>query len=464
MNDSIIILLGASGNLARTKLYPALYRLVKNGKLRNYAIVGAAWDNVTSDHILEQARHHMTEFDPHIFEQFKQRNRYVRVDFSQQKDFDHLQAMVQKTESLYDLTGNRIVYCAVASTFFSHITQYCAASGILERKDVMARPWHRIVYEKPFGTDLASAHTINKIIAAHFDECQVYRIDHYLTKEVVGNIGLLRFTNCVFEPLWNNRYIDNVQIILSEQVGAEGRGAYYDAYGALKDMVQNHMLELVALIGMEAPEKLSGEYIRTERARVIEKVHVVDGVLGQYEGYQQEQDVAPNSQTETFAQLLVKINNVRWAGVPFFLKTGKQLDKKETVIHIKFKQVDCLLLKNCPSDSNYLTIQISPEANFSLSLNAKKPGYAHQVTPITMDFCHSCVFGTVTPESYEVIFEEIIKGEHSISVRFDEIESAWKVIDAIESMNLPVYPYRKGTQGPKECLQFEKKHGMRWRS
>jgi glucose-6-phosphate 1-dehydrogenase len=320
------------------------------------------------------------------------------------------------------------------------------------------------VYEKPFGDDLKSAHAINEVIATHFNENQVYRIDHYLTKEVVGNIGLLRFTNCVLEPLWNNQYIENVQIILSETIGTQGRGAYYDNYGALKDMVQNHMLELVALIGMEPPAQLSGEYIRTERARVLEKIAVVDVLLGQYEGYKNEQYVAPDSDTETFAQLCVNINNARWTGVPFFLKTGKSLDKKETVIHIKFKQVACLLVKDCPTDSNYLTIQVSPEATFSLSLNAKKPGYANEVTPIKMEFRHSSVFGAVTPDSYDIIFEEIIKGEHSISVRFDEIESAWKVIDAIEQMNLPVYPYKKGTQGPKECLEFDKKHAMRWRS
>jgi len=224
------------------------------------------------------------------------------------------------------------------------------------------------------------------------------------------------------------------------------------------------MLELVALVAMEAPEKLTGEQIRHRRCQVLEKVRVVDALLGQYDGYRTESGVAPNSKTDTFAAVCLMIDNPRWSGVPFYLRTGKALDKKETVIHIKFKQVDCLLTKNCPADSNYLTIEIAPEGSFSLSLNVKKPGVAHEVVPVKMAFCHSCLFGTLTPEAYEVIFDELMRGEHSIAVRFDEIEYAWKVVDAISALHLPVYEYQKESSGPQQVENFAKKHGMRWRS
>jgi glucose-6-phosphate 1-dehydrogenase len=215
---------------------------------------------------------------------------------------------------------------------------------------------------------------------------------------------------------------------------------------------------------MEAPEKLTGDFIRAERAKVLEKVKFIDGILGQYEGYRTEKYVNENSHTDTYAVLKLAVNTPRWVGVPFYLKTGKKLNKKETIIHIKFKQVDCLLLKGCPTDSNWLTIQIAPEAIFLLTLNAKVPGNANQVMPVGMEFCHSCLFGVQTPEAYEVLLEEIIRGEQSISVRFDEIEYAWKVIDAIAVHKLPVYSYTQGSTGPQEEKQFLDKHGIRWRS
>jgi glucose-6-phosphate 1-dehydrogenase len=464
MNESVIIILGASGNLACTKLFPSLYTLFKQRKIPNTAIVGAALQESSIDEILNSAKKYIIDFDEQLFEQFKKLCSYVQVDFFKEDDFARLHEHVQTIEQRRGTAGNRLIYCAVSADFFCPITQFCALSGLAQNADRLSDQWHRIVYEKPFGSDATSARQINECIARYFQENQIYRIDHYLTKELVGNIGIMRFTNCIVEPLWNNRYIENVQIILSEKIGVQGRGAYYDKYGALRDMVQNHMLELVALIGMEAPEKLTGDHIRAARVKVLEKIQVADVLLGQYEGYQQESDVAPDSQTETFAQLCVTIDNPRWAGVPFYLKTGKDLDKKETVIHIKFKQVECLLTKNCPSDSNYLTMQIYPESSFSFVINAKKPGYSNDIEPVKMEFPHHSIFGAAIPESYEVIFEEVIKGEHSVSVRFDEIEAAWQVIDVIEQMRLPVYRYKKGTKGPEESINFEKKHGMRWRS
>lgn len=464
MNNCIIVILGATGDLAKRKLIPALYTLVVEQKIKNYVIVGAALDDTTARDMVVRAKPFIASCDEAVWNTFIERVYYQSLHFKKKDDFKKLEQLIADLEKKYDLSGNRLFYCATASTLFCPITEYLVDSGAMKKMPQSSKIWNRIVYEKPFGYDLHSAHEINDCIARLLHEDQVYRVDHYLTEELVSNIALVRFTNCIFEPLWNNRFIDNVQIILSENVCLEGRGSYYDSFGALRDVLQNHMLELLALIAMEAPEELTGEYIRRERAKVLEKVHVSDALLGQYDGYAQESGVKKDSKTETFAFACLAINNQRWARVPFYLKTGKCLDKKETVIHITFKQVDCLLAKQCPSASNCLTIQVSPDALFSLCLNVKKTGFTNEVMPVKMEFCHSCFFGKKSSQAYEVLLEQVLRGEQSVSVRFDEIEYAWNIVDAIKAMKLPVYRYKSGSLGPKEVEGFEKKHKMRWRS
>ncbi|HEB41508.1 MAG TPA: glucose-6-phosphate dehydrogenase [Candidatus Dependentiae bacterium] len=463
MNSCTIIIFGATGDLSKRKLIPAIYKLVADKKLDNFIIVGSAIEDITAEQMLSQAKEFIPSLNEQIWDIVRNRTYYQQLDIFNQEGFAVLSALVTRLEKKYGL-GNRLLYLAVAAHFFCPITHHLARSGLAQRLTEQKQRWNRIVYEKPFGHNLQSAREINKCIAKLFNESQIYRIDHFLTKEVVSNIALVRFTNCVFEPLWNNQFIDHIQIILSEKIGIQERGGYYDRYGALCDVVQNHMLELLALIGMEAPEKLTGEYVRSERVKVLEKIRFVDGVLGQYTSYTKEKDVKPNSKTETFAALYLTVDNLRWAGVPFYLKTGKCLDKKETVIHIKFKQVDCLLIRNCPTESNWLTMKISPDATFSLHLNVKKPGSSDELVPVSMEFCHSCLFGPYTPQAYEVVFEEIIRGEQATSVRFDEIEYAWRVIDYIKEKQLAISPYACGSNGPKESELFAKKHGIRWRS
>jgi len=464
MNNCAIIIFGATGDLSKKKLIPAIYQLVASKKLNNFFIVGTAIEDITVQQLLLQAKEFIPAVDDRIWQKIEERTVYQQLDIMHEEGFDRLCDVVKQLEKKYNLAGNRLLYLAVAAHFFCPITHHVARSGLAKRLSAKERYWNRIVYEKPFGHNLQTAREINKCIDKWFHESQIYRIDHFLTKEVVSNIALIRFTNCVFEPLWNNRFIDHIQIILSEKIGIQDRGGYYDRYGALCDVVQNHMLELLALVGMEAPEKLTGEYVRSERAKVLEKVRFIDGILGQYSSYTKEKEVKPNSHTDTFAALYLTVDNRRWAGVPFYLKTGKCLDKKETVIHIKFKQVDCLLLRNCPTESNWLTIKIAPDATFSLRLNAKKPGLSNDVVPVSMEFCHSCIFGPYTPEAYEVVFEEIMRGEQATSVRFDEIEYAWRIIDSIKEQDLSIFPYACGSDGPKESELFAKKHGIRWRS
>jgi len=462
MNDCIFVIFGASGDLFKRKLFPSLYTLIAQKKITRFALVGAAFDANDMLTILERSKQFIKEkVDNAVWQEIKRSAYYQKLDFLQHEDFLELEKLVTDVEKQHQLSGRRMFYCAAAADFFYPITENLALSGLATKKDVKDTQWHRLVYEKPFGHDLASAKQINECIEKYFNETQVYRIDHYLTKEIVGNIALVRFTNCVFEPLWNNRYIDNVQIVLSESIGIENRGAYYDHYGAVSDVVQNHALELMALVAMEMPYMITGEYIREQRAQALKDISVIDGIFGQYRGYRQEKLVNAQSHTETFAALSLQINNPRWSGVPFYLKTGKYLQKKETVIIIKFKQVDCLL-KTCPRESNYLTISIAPESGFSLTLNAKKPGIAQEVMPVNMDFCHSCLYESFPPGAYEVLLEDIIRGEHSVSVRCDEIEYAWKVTQEIKKKEFPLFEYLKGSNGPQELASFNKKHGIRW--
>lgn len=464
MNDCVIIIFGASGDLAKRKLLPALFRLTQKHLFRNFCIIGAAFDDTTADTILEQSQLQSQEKSTEFWSRFKDRFFYHKLNFTQADDYTILKDQIDAYKKRCNLvTCNTIIYFATSSHFFCDITTNIAQTGIAPRSHTDDTTWTRLIYEKPFGHDLASARAVNTCIATYFNEDQIYRIDHYLTKELVGNIALVRFTNLIFEPLWNNRYIDQVQIILAERENIGNRGQYYDHFGAIKDVMQNHMLELLALIGMETPKTLYGNDIRDARAQVLQKVRVGDLFVAQYDGYKDAAFISKTSTTETFAAALLYIDNPRWANVPFFLKTGKCLSKKETSIHIKFKPVECLL-SNCSMDQNVLTIEISPRAGFVLRLNAKKVGEANEVVPVSMEFCHSCIFGDLDNRSYETLIENVIKGEQSVSVRFDEIEYAWNSIETLKQKKAELFYYKPGSDGPTEIEQFNQKHNVRWLS
>ncbi|HXW85863.1 MAG TPA: glucose-6-phosphate dehydrogenase [Candidatus Bathyarchaeia archaeon] len=463
MKRGIILIFGFTGNLCKRKLIPALYYLFAEKKLSDMYILGIAQGTTTVETIVAQAEPYIECKNQDIWKQFISHIFYQQTDVQDTAAMKNLADYICAMEKKFHLSGDRLVYLAVPSSLFCRITEQLTDVGICVKNTKKNFSPHCIVYEKPFGHNYASAHDINACLARHLSEHQIYRIDHYLTKELVTNIVLTRFTNCVFEPLWHNRYIDQVHIVLNETIGIEDRGAYYDNYGAVRDVMQNHMLQLLALVSMEPPEKLTGDYIRHERARVLEKLYFVSGIRGQYEGYRAEKNVRPNSQTETFAAVTLMIQNHRWAGVPFFLKTGKCMSKNEVAIHIKFKQVDCLLLKNCPIPSDWLTITVSPEARFSLQLNMKKPGIADELVTVAMDFCHSCMFTVRPTQAYEQIIYEALMGEQTGAVRFDEIEYAWKCIDQIYAAQLPLYIYKKGTDGPPELTSYLYNQGIQKR-
>jgi len=317
------------------------------------------------------------------------------------------------------------------------------------------------VFEKPFGEDLKSAKKINKVITSLFTEKQIYRIDHYLGKELVQNIIIARFTNTILEPLWSHTYIDHVQIVMTEDFGVEGRGNFYDNYGALKDVVQNHLLQLVALSSMEAPKNLGEKYVRDEKVKILKAISITDVVLGQYAGYTKEKGVKKNSKTETFAAIKLFINNKRWQKVPFYIITGKNMDKRLAGIYVQFKQAPCLLFSGvCNFIPNYFRIQIQPDEGFYMQLNAKAPGKAG-ITPVKMDFCHACVFGPNTPEAYENLLLDVLKGDQSTFVRSDEIEEQWKIIDKITRKNLKVQEYKKGSY-PEAARKMIEKDNRYW--
>lgn len=375
-DECLFVILGGTGDLTKRKLIPAIYRLVSQHKICKFSIVLVSIIQTSVAEIYKQASPFIDKIDPDIWNDIQSKTTYFQMDFNDGAAYARLSKLLKDTEKRNSLIGNRIFYFATMPNHFEIISRGFANHRIVPDKKKIESfgkvPWSRLVYEKPFGYDLTSAKNINKYITQIFDERQIYRIDHYLGKELVGNIALIRFTNRVFEPLWNNQNIESVTINISEDFGVESRGAFYDSYGALKDMVQSHMLQILALVAMEAPQKLTADLIRDAKANVLKKVEIEKAVLGQYEGYTKEKDVKPNSKTETFAALKLKINNKRWAGVPFYFKTGKYLDKKEAFIQITFKQVECLL-NFCPSTSNSLTIKINPDQGFYLGLNVKVP-------------------------------------------------------------------------------------------
>lgn len=450
MNTPIFIILGATGDLTKRKLIPAIYRLVENEKIESFALIGAAFTDTTIDQILQDSRPFISNINEEIWQKLKKASTYCKLDFHNKNDFVQLKKCIEETERGH--SSERIFYLATLPDHFAVITKNLALHDLVKEDS-------KVIYEKPFGHNLTSARKINRCVTKLFHESQIYRIDHYLWDELVGNIILIRFSNLLFEPLWNKDFIESVQIVLNESVCVEGRGHFYDAYGALKDVVQNHMLQILSLITMEPPLKLSDTYIRDAKAKVLKKLVLKDVLVGQYEGYQEENGVAPESKTETFAAVVLNINNKRWKGVPFYLKTGKCLDNKETSILVKFKTPKCLKAE-CPMGNNYLSIHIAPREGFFLGINTKVPGLTYETTPITMDFCHPCKFGPNSPQAYETLLSGVLRGDQTAFVSFHEIEHSWKLIDQIVGKKGTLYRYAKGSKGPIELTAFCKKHNV----
>ncbi len=489
-----VVIFGATGDLTHRKLIPALYNLAATGDLPpQFKVVGFARrdkpDQVFRKELEEANRKHSRQgHNDELWATFSDSIHYHRSEFTDAEGYRQLKAKLDQFDQERGAPANRLYYLATAPEYFQEVLEQLAAAGLNE-----APPgkWARVVCEKPFGKDLASAQKLNRIVNQVFAEKDTYRIDHYLGKETAQNIMVLRFANEIFEPLWNSRYIDQVQITCAENLGMEGgRGGYYDTAGALRDMVQNHLFQLLSLVAMEPPTDLSADAVRDEKVKVIRSLRplntpaevaknviraqytagVVDGV--NRVGYRQEDRVNPQSNTETYVALRLRIDTWRWQGVPFYMRVGKQLPKKATEISVHFKQPPQNLFKteDVEGGTNALVIRIQPDEGISLRMLSKQPGVLLRMQPVKMDFHYSTSFGKSSPEAYERLLLDAMAGDATLFARNDEVESAWKYIDAIEhawhhdpATAPPMCEYPAGSWGPSEADDLLSADGRIWR-
>lgn len=476
----ILTIFGATGDLTRRKLLPALYDLAAQNLLpKAFVIVGYGRRSKDENELRKELEEGVREFarldwneetwkdlSSHIF--------YQQGAYDDAASFEALKNRLDELDSQFDIQGNRLFYIATPPGEFAPIIQNL---GEQTRNNDSAgnQGWNRIVIEKPFGRDLRTAHELNELLGQYFNETQVFRIDHYLGKETVQNILALRFANITWEPLWNNRYIDHVQIVVAEEVGVGRRGEYYETSGAMRDMVENHMLQLLTLVAMEPPVALNANAIRDEKVKVLRAIRKLDGddvlkntLRGQYTGYREEPDVASDSRTETYVALKMFVDNWRWAGVPFYLRHGKSLPQRATEIVIRWKDVPNVLFNNSstPLKSNMLTLRIQPEEGFNLRTNAKVPGSGMEIRGIHMDFDYSESFGAEPPEAYERLLHDALLGDGTLFTRRDETEVAWdiagRILDVWKNAPSP-FAYAKGSWGPPEAEEFISRDGRHWR-
>src|SRR5216110_3152680 len=448
-----VVIFGATGDLTHRKLLPALYNLAADGELPPaVTVIGFARREKTDEDFRREMEEAVRQFSrqtvrDEIWKTFGQSIFYHQSDFSDEAGFKSLAQRLDKIDKERGTRGNRLFYFAVAPDQFEPILKHLKTAGLNEAKE---GSWARVIIEKPFGSDLASARELNRVVSDAFSEEQTYRIDHFLGKETAQNILVLRFANAIFSPLWNTHYIDHVQITAAETLGVGGRAGYYERAGALRDMVQNHLLQLLCLVAMEPPTDLSADSIRDEKVKVVRSLRrlsrneiAANVVRGQYTegaihgdpvaGYRQEKNVNPDSQTETFVALRLFIDNWRWADVPVYMRVGKRLPKSATEISIHFKKAPPVLFNKDLHDLNVLVIRIQPDEGISLRIHAKVPGTSFRIEPVKMDFHYGTSFGKASPEAYERLLLDAMSGDATLFARRDEVEEAWAFIDVIES-------------------------------
>jgi glucose-6-phosphate 1-dehydrogenase len=488
----VIVIFGASGDLTKRKLLPALYRLVQERLLpAEFAIVGMARTEMSSEEFRARMKEAIIEFseaksvDEEVWNSFAQGLHYLTADINNPEDYVKLSELLAQVDVERGTQGNRLFYLSVAPKFYGEAVKQLGEHGLAKPE---GKAWVRVIVEKPFGTDLESARTLNRELLQYLDESQIYRIDHYLGKETVQNLLVFRFANGIFEPLWNRQYIDHVQLTNAEMVGVEGRGGYYETAGVVRDMIQNHVFQVVSLVVMEPPVNLGSEAVRDEKIKAMEAARAftpervrAECVRGQYgpgsiagqsvPGYRQEQDVAVDSTTETFAMLTMYFDNWRWAGVPFYIRSGKRLPKRVTEIAIQFKAAPLPLFGEAMEQMtpNQLIIRIQPDEGITLRFAAKVPGQVTNIRDVNMDFRYGASFGIQLAEAYERLLLDCILGDSTLYARKDMTERGWELVMPIldewaatkDKVDFP--NYEAGTWGPKESHDLIEKDGRRWR-
>jgi glucose-6-phosphate 1-dehydrogenase len=492
-DPSTLVLFGATGDLAHRKVVPALYQLWRTNLLPHEFVVLAIGrrEYANDDALRDEFRASLETFsrvlplDEAAWRSFAARIRYQRCDFEDPAAFDRLAKTLEAIDKEQNSRGNHLYYLATQPSQFATIVAQLGRVGLDHERHEGG--WRRIVIEKPFGYDLQSAIRLNREVGKVFRETQVYRIDHYLGKETVRNLLVFRFGNGIFEPIWNRRHIDHVQITVAESIGVENRGAFYEETGASRDVLQNHLLQLMSLVAMEPPATFEADALRDEKVKVIRAIGELtvdairaDVVRGQYgpgwvsaqpvHGYREEPEVDPLSETETYVAARFEVDDWRWSGVPFYLRTGKRLPKRATEIAIQFKEVPHRLFKDSATepDPNLLAIRIQPDEGIMLRFGAKVPGLGIDVRSVNMDFTYGSAFSVDSPDAYETLILDALLGDASLFTRADEVEGAWTIVTPIieEWANEPPpdFPsYEAGTWGPDEADELLAREGRRWR-
>ncbi len=476
-----MVIYGAYGDLTKRKLIPALYNLAHDGLLsKDFAVIGVARKELAEEQFRAQLAEEMPKFatakvQPEVWDALLKRIYYVSGTFEDPGTYQRLKSTLEKVDKECGTKGNFLHYLSTPPGVFAEVANQLGAAGLLTEDD---GSWRRLIVEKPFGTDLASARALNKDLGRVLKESQIYRIDHYLGKETVQNLMAFRFANVIFEPVWNRRYIDSVQITVAETVGVEGRGNYYETAGALRDMVQNHMFQLLALVAMEPPISFQADAVRDERVKILRAIQPLsdDEVLsrtvrGQYKGYRTEKNVSPASATETFVALKLYVDNWRWAGVPFYLRTGKSLKKRISEVVIQFKRPPFTLFRDTPVDTlepNSLILQIQPDEGINMSFQAKIPGAVVRLGGVEMSFKYTDYFGATPSTGYERLLYDCMTADATLFHRADMVEAGWcavqPILDVWKALPPRNFPnYEAGSWGPKESEDLLAHDGRRWK-
>jgi glucose-6-phosphate 1-dehydrogenase len=456
LTPQAIVIFGASGDLTRRKLLPAFFHLFLDGRMPNgFAIIGYARTEMTDGEFRDMARDAVREFgapripEGEVWEDFSKHLFYVPGEFSDRGAMDHIVRYLQAIDGTHGTQGNRFYYAATPASAYPDIVRRIGEAGIANGA--------KIVFEKPFGYDLESARKLNAIIHEVFAESQVFRIDHYLGKETVQNILAFRFSNGLFEPVWNRRYLDHVQITVAESIGVGNRGGFYEQTGAIRDMIATHLFQVMTFLAMEPPVSFQPDRLRDETVKVLRSAKRIDPsrvVRGQYVGYRSEPDVSDDSTVETFAAMEVEIDSWRWSDVPFYLRTGKRLPAKCSEVTLKYRKVPYNVFRGTDVDlprRDHLTIRIQPNEGMTIALNAKKPGPGLELGRVTMDFDYEREFKTQLADSYQLLLLEAMEGDHTLFLRQDAVERAWELLTPVLEHPPPVIPYPEGSWGPEEA-------------